>query len=440
MYPQMTLTALAVKNYPPEAKPSKKPDGRGLFLLVNPNGSKYWRLRCSFNGKDKLLGVGVYCGPTKLDGKGQPLPAIIIMTLAEARTAADAARELIAQGIDPSGKKKADKQQAAVDIAQQFRTLALEWHSKEALRWNSDHAARVLRRLELNLFPALGHRAMADLKARDLIDALRPVEARGAMDVANRCIQAIQAIFRYAVQTGRIDTNPAIDITGALATAPTIHRPALPFNRLPELLARIDDFRGHDLTRLAVRFCLLTFVRSSELRFMRWDEVNRERAVWVIPAVREAIEGVKHSERGAKMRTDHVVPLSRQALAVLADLHTLTGGGLLVFPSRLSSQAAMSDGTINKALRLMGYDTKTEQCGHGFRTLACSALTESGKWDVGAVELQMSHIERNTVRAAYTHKVEHLPQRVAMMQWWADYLDAQRGGDHVPPHAFDAAT
>ena len=161
--------------------------------------------------------------------------------------------------------------------------------------------------------------------------------------------------------------------------------------------------------------------------------------MWVIPAVREAIEGVKHSERGSKMRAEHVVPLSRQALAVLTDLHALTGDGVLVFPSRVNHQAAMSDGTINKALRLMGYDTKTEQCGHGFRTLACSALTESGHWEVGAVELQMSHMERNTVRAAYTHKAEHLPQRVAMMQWWADYLDAQQTGDHVPPSAFDFA-
>ena len=435
----MPLTALAAKNFQPQAKAYKKADEGGLFLLVNPNGSKYWRLKYRLDGKENLFGVGVYCRPTKFDAKGQPLPATIIMTLAEARAAAEAARELIAKGIDPSSSKRADKQQAAVDIAQQFRTLALEWHSKAATRWKPDHANRVLNRLELNLLPVLGHRAITDLKARDLIEALRPIEARGAMDVANRCSQAIQAIFRYAVQTGRIDTNPAIDITGALATAPTIHRPALPFNRLPELLTRIDHFGGHDLTKLAMRFCLLTFVRSSELRFMRWDEVNRKAAVWVIPAVREAIEGVKHSERGSKMRAEHVVPLSRQALAVLTDLHALTGDGVLVFPSRVNHQAAMSDGTINKALRLMGYDTKTEQCGHGFRTLACSALTESGHWEVGAVELQMSHMERNTVRAAYTHKAEHLPKRVAMMQWWADYLDAQQTGDHVPPSAFDFA-
>jgi len=242
-------------------------------------------------------------------------------------------------------------------------------------------------------------------------------------------------IMRLAVQHGQIDTNPAIDLQGSTATRKTEHRPALPLDRLPELLQKLDADTGRPLTRLATQLALLVFIRSSELRFARWGEVDIGRSMWEIPGQREAIEGVKFSSRGAKMSTPHLVPLSRQALAVLDQVRQLTGRFDLVFVGDHHHWKPMSENTINKALRRMGYDTKADICGHGFRTMACSALVESGLWSRDAVERQMSHQERDSVRSAYIHKAEHLQERRLMVQWWADYLDANRQ-QHVTPYDF----
>ena len=303
--------------------------------------------------------------------------------------------------------------------------VARDWHASNQ-KWSEPHSARVLKSLEDNLFAAIGKRNIAELKTRDLLIPIKAVEMSGRLEVAARLQQRTTAIMRFAVQSGLIDYNPAQEIAGAVATAKRQHRAALELNRIPELLHRIDTYTGRPLTRLAVELTLLVFIRSSELRFARWSEVDFETAMWTIPGEREPLEGVKHSHRGSKMRTPHLVPLSRQALVILEKIKSMSGNRELIFVGDHDPRKPMSENTVNKALRVMGYDTKVEVCGHGFRTMACSSLIESGLWSKDAVERQMSHQERNSVRAAYIHKAEHLGERRLMVQWWADYLDANR--------------
>ncbi|EKZ6361129.1 TPA: integrase arm-type DNA-binding domain-containing protein [Klebsiella aerogenes] len=403
----MALTDIKVRTAKPTDKQYKLTDGNGMHLLVHPNGSKYWRLQYRFGGKQKMLALGVY-------------PDV---SLADARARRDEARKLLANGIDPGDKKKNDKVEQ--EEARTFEQLAIEWHATNK-KWSEEHSRRVLKSLEDNLFPAIGKRNIADLKTRDLLAPIKAVELSGRLEVASRLQQRTTAIMRYAVQSGLLDYNPAQEMAGAVASSNRQHRPALELRRTPELLQRIDSYTGRPLTRLAVELTLLVFIRSSELRFARWSEIDFETSMWTIPAEREAIEGIKHSQRGSKMRTPHLVPLSRQALAILKQVHKLSGDRDFVFIGDHDHRKPMSENTVNKALRVMGYDTKVEVCGHGFRTMACSSLIESGLWSRDAVERQMSHMERNSVRAAYIHKAEHLDERRLMLQWWADFLDANR--------------
>ncbi len=403
----MALTDIKVRTAKPTDKQYKLTDGSGMHLLVHPNGSKYWRLQYRFDGKQKMLALGVY-------------PDV---SLADARTRRDDARNLLANNIDPGDKKKSDKIEQ--EEARTFEQLAVEWHATNK-KWSEEHSRRVLKSLEDNLFPAIGKRNIADLKTRDLLAPIKAVELSGRLEVASRLQQRTTAIMRYAVQSGLLDYNPAQEMVGAVASSNRQHRPALQLKRIPELLRRIDSYTGRPLTRLAVELTLLVFIRSSELRFARWSEIDFETSMWTIPVEREAIDGVKHSQRGSKMRTPHLVPLSHQALAILKDVYKLSGDRDFVFIGDHDHRKPMSENTVNKALRVMGYDTKVEVCGHGFRTMACSSLIESGLWSRDAVERQMSHMERNSVRAAYIHKAEHLDERKLMLQWWADFLDANR--------------
>ncbi|ELC7842931.1 tyrosine-type recombinase/integrase [Escherichia coli] len=412
----MALTDIKVRTAKPTDKQYKLTDGSGMHLLVHPNGSKYWRLQYRFDGKQKMLALGVY-------------PDV---SLADARTRCDDARNLLANNIDPGDKKKSDKIEQ--EEARTFEQLAVEWHATNK-KWSEEHSRRVLKSLEDNLFPAIGKRNIADLKTRDLLAPIKAVELSGRLEVASRLQQRTTAIMRYAVQSGLLDYNPAQEMVGAVASSNRQHRPALQLKRIPELLRRIDSYTGRPLTRLAVELTLLVFIRSSELRFARWSEIDFETSMWTIPAEREAIDGVKHSQRGSKMRTPHLVPLSHQALAILKDVYKLSGDRDFVFIGDHDHRKPMSENTVNKALRVMGYDTKVEVCGHGFRTMACSSLIESGLWSRDAVERQMSHMERNSVRAAYIHKAEHLDERRLMLQWWADFLDANRESE-VSPYDF----
>ncbi|MFB5938983.1 tyrosine-type recombinase/integrase [Citrobacter freundii] len=404
----MALTDTKVRSAKPEAKEYSLVDGDGMFLLIHPNGSKYWRFRFRFGGKQHLMAFGVYPETS----------------LADARQKREEARRLVAAGVDPREHKRAVKEEQAKEVIT-FESVARDWHASNQ-KWSESHSARVLKSLEDNLFDAIGKRNIAELKTRDLLIPIKAVEMSGRLEVAARLQQRTTAIMRFAVQSGLIDYNPAQEIAGAVATAKRQHRAALELNRIPELLHRIDTYTGRPLTRLAVELTLLVFIRSSELRFARWSEVDFETAMWTIPGERELLEGVKHSQRGSKMKTPHLVPLSRQALAILEKIKSMSGNRELIFVGDHDPRKPMSENTVNKSLRVMGYDTKVEVCGHGFRTMACSSLIESGLWSKDAVERQMSHQERNSVRAAYIHKAEHLGERRLMVQWWADYLDANR--------------
>ncbi|AOR60411.1 tyrosine-type recombinase/integrase [Pectobacterium parmentieri] len=403
----MALTDIKVRTAKPADKQYKLTDGNGMHLLIHPNGSKYWRLQYRFGGKQKMLALGVY-------------PDV---SLADARARRDEARKLLANGSDPGDKKKSDKIEQSEALT--FQEVAIEWHATNK-KWSEEHSRRVLKSLEDNLFFAIGKRKIAELKTRDLLAPIKVVEQSGRLEVASRLQQRTTAIMRYAVQSGLIDYNLAQEMAGAVASSNRQHRPALELKHTPELLQRIDSYTGRPLTRLAVELTLLIFIRSSELRFARWSEIDFETSMWTIPPEREPIEGVKHSHRGSKMRTPHLVPLSRQALVILKQIQQFSGDHELIFIGDHDPRKPMSENTVNKALRVMGYDTKVEVCGHGFRTMACSSLIESGLWSRDAVERQMSHMERNSVRAAYIHKAEHLDERKLMLQWWADFLDANR--------------
>ncbi|MBV4397950.1 integrase arm-type DNA-binding domain-containing protein [Advenella alkanexedens] len=403
----MALNDVQIRAAKPTDKQYKLTDGEGMYLLVHSNGSKYWRLNYRFGGKQKTLALGVY-------------PAT---PLAAAREKRAQAKQMLASNIDPGEQKK--QEQFEQNNGDSFEEVARAWHANNK-KWSEAHSARILQSLVMDVFPTIGKTSIKDLKTLDLLVPIRKVTSSGRLEVASRLQQRITSIMRYAVQSGLIDYNPAQDIAGTIPASKVKHRPALDFERIPELLERISNYKGRPLTQMAVELSLLVFIRSSELRFGRWSEVDFERAIWTIPAEREAIEGAKFSHRGAKMRTPHLVPLSKQAINVLRRIYQWTGNHELIFTGDNNPKNAMSENTVNKALRTMGYDTKTEVCGHGFRTMACSALIESGLWSKDAVERQMSHQERNSVRAAYIYKAEHLDERRLMMQWWADFLDANK--------------
>ncbi|CAI1580550.1 Prophage CP4-57 integrase [Serratia fonticola] len=401
----MSLTDTAIRNAKPLGKPYKLSDAQGLYLLIKPNGSKLWCFKYRVDSKEKKLAFGAY-------------PAT---SLASARQQRDSARTELSEGIDPSLKKQREKQIRQNGTT--FEEVARSWHASKT-RWSEAHADKVLRSLELHAFPRVGNIHIADISTADLLTPLRAPESKGHLEVAMRLKQRFTSIMRYAVQKHLIKSNPGLDLDGAIEPPTINHHPALPLERLPELLQRIENYRGGILTRLAVQLTLLVFIRSSELRFARWEEIDFKKRMWAIPVSRKPIKGVRFSTRGTKMKTPHLVPLSTQAIRILEQLQTLSGDLELIFPGYRDPTHPISENTINKALRIIGYDTKKDVCGHGFRTMACSALSESGLWSRDAVDKQMSHQERNGVRAAYIHKAEFLKERGLMMQWWGDYLDA----------------
>ncbi|APJ16894.1 TPA: tyrosine-type recombinase/integrase [Aeromonas hydrophila] len=392
----MPLTEIAAKQAKWSGKPSgdKLADEKGLFLLINKSG-KYWRLKYRFAGKEKKLSIGVY-------------PEI---SLKEARAQRDEARRMIAEGVDPSLVRKQNK--AAIRLASEnsFEALAREWHQSQLALWSSGHASRVIESLEVDAFPDLGLVPVAELTAPMMLDALRKVEKRGATETAGRVLQRISAIMRYAIQTGRARYNPAQDLKGALKAAKKEHRPALPRAELPEFYRRLAAEPLNPATRLAFHLLMLTMTRPGEVRFARWDEFNMARAEWRIPAER------------MKMRSEHIVPLSRQALAVLDELHQITGHCDLLFPSERKLTDPISENTLSYAMGRMGY--KGIATPHGFRALASTTLNEEG-FDPDVIERQLAHAERNKVRAAY-HRAEYLDDRRKLLQWLADFYESQQG-------------
>ncbi|AXK40694.1 tyrosine-type recombinase/integrase [Crenobacter cavernae] len=396
----MPLTDLAIRQAKPQDKPYHLADGGSLFLEVTPAGGKLWLFRYRFAGKPGKLSFGKY-------------PAV---TLAEARDKAAQARRQLEEGANPGHAKKVAKVAAKVAAANAFEAIAREWHANELPRWTEGHAVRVLESLEADAFPALGKIPVTDLTAPLILDALRKIEKRGAVETAGRVLQRVNAIIRYAIQTGRAEYNPAADLAGALSATKVEHRPAMPRSELPEFYRRLAAEPLHQPTRIAMHLLILTFVRPGELRAARWDEFDIERAEWRIPAER------------MKMRAPHLVPLSRQALALLQELRPLTGRGALLFPAMTDHDKPMSENTLSYALGRMGY--KGTATPHGFRALASTVLNEEG-FDPDVIERQLAHAERNKVRAAY-HRAEYLEERRRMLQWWADFHDSQQGGNVRP--------
>ncbi|WMT13025.1 tyrosine-type recombinase/integrase [Serratia fonticola] len=413
----MSISDVVLRRTKPQDKPFKISDSAGLYLLVKPNGSKLWYLKYRYDGKERKLAFGAY-------------PAVSLML---ARKLRDDSRAELAQGNDPGQTRRHEKQ--AGRVGKTLEEVARAWH-KNNRTWSYTHSTRILRNLEMYLFPSLGKQSIAKITTADFLSVLKAIEDKGFLEVAMRLQQRIVGIMRYAVQNQIIKYNPALDLTGAIATPQKRHHPALPLSRMPDFFTRLNADKGRLLTRLALRLNFYVFVRSSELRFARWEEIDFENALWTIPATRESVPGVRYSKRGAKMKTPHLVPLSTQAIAVLKQIHQLSGHGQFIFPNDHDMYKVMSENTLNKTLQRLGYDTKSELCAHGIRAMACSALLESGRWSRDAIELQMSHQERNSVRAAYNHLAEYLEVRYQMMQWWADYLDENQSAYVAPYHFF----
>jgi integrase len=387
----MALSDAKVRNASPKAKPYKITDGEGMFLLVTPSGSKYWRLKYIFVGKEKLLALGVY-------------PEV---SLADARERRLQARKILAAGNDPGEVKKEAKRLAGLKNNNAFETVAREWFEKRKHGWVDSYSERMLARLESHIFPKLGQRPIADITAPEILAMLRVVESSGALDTALRVMQICGQIFMYAIATGRAERNPVPDLRGALKTPVPKHHPYLKADELPEFLQKLDIYDGTLLTKLALRLLLLTFVRTTELRAAEWTEINWDKAEWRIPAER------------MKMRDPHIVPLSSQAVAVLRELQKLSGNGTYIFPNEHNLVTFMSENTMLFALYRMGY--RSRATGHGFRATASTILNENG-FMPDVIERQLAHAERNKVRAAYNH-AQYLTERRKMMQWWADYLD-----------------
>jgi integrase len=390
------LTDVKVRNAKPDPKPRKLFDGRGLFLLVVPSGGKWWRFNYRYGAKAKTLSLGVY-------------PDV---GLKEARERRDAARRLLAGGVDPSADRKAGKATQAAEMAREtstFELVAREWFHKYSPIWAPGHAATIIRRLERDVFPWLRGRPAGEVTAVELLEVLRRVEVRGALETAHRIKQICGQVFRYALATGRASRDPSSDLRGALPPVKETHHAAITKPaEVAALLVALNGYEGSLVVRCALRLAPLVFVRPGELRKAEWVEIDFDGAIWRIPAER------------MKLRQEHLVPLSRQAINILRELYPLTGAGRYVFPSARTATRPMSENAITAALRRMGYEQGT-MTAHGFRTTASTLLNELG-WSADAIERQLAHAERDAVRGAY-NRAEFLADRQRMMTAWADHLD-----------------
>jgi len=397
------LSDSAIRQTKPASKARKLFDAGGLYLLINPTGSKWWRLKYRFAGKEKLLSLGIY-------------PEV---GLKQAREARDTARKLLAGGRDPSAERKTAKAVLIQRESGSFEAVAREWFKKFSINWVPAHAETIIRRLERDILPWLGARPVAEIIAVDLLTILRRVEERGALETAHRINQICSQVFRYAIATGRAQRDPSADLRGALPPVPEKHYAALtkPAD-VAGLLRAIERYQGSFVVRCALRVAPLVFVRPGELRKAEWSEFDLEEATWRIPAAK------------MKMRTEHLVPLSRRAVEILGELSPLTGTGRYVFPSARTTSRPMSENAITAALRRMGYE-RGQMTAHGFRTLASTLLNELG-WPADAIERQLAHAERDGVRDAY-NRAEYLAERRRMMQAWADYLDGLVADGRVIP-------
>lgn len=399
----VALNDLEIRKAKPGAKLVKLSDGGGLQIWINPNGSKYWRLAYRLEGKQRVLAIGVY-------------PAV---GLKEAREARDAAKRLLAKGVDPSQAKQIGRAAKLAAVTNTFDAIADEVLGKKRREGKADRTLDKLEWLLSLARPSLGARPVAEITAFEVLATLRAVEARGRHETARRLRATLGEVFRYAVATARAENDPTGALKGAL-TAPTVtHRAAITEPvAFGALLRAVDGYAGAPETKAALELLALTFVRPGELRAAEWAEFDLEAAVWTIPAGK------------MKMRRPHRVPLAPRAVAILRELQAITGGGRLVFPSMRSRERPMSENTINAALRRLGF-AQNEMTGHGFRAAASSMLNECGLWQADAIERQLAHVDNDSIRRAY-HRADYWDERVRMMSYWADRCDAmRRGGDVV---------
>lgn len=392
----MSLSDVACRNAKPEEKPYKMGDSGGLYLSVQPNGSKLWRMKYRFMGKEKTLSIG-------------PYPEV---SLSEAREARDKARKLLKTHQDPSIAKQEEKRLAAISASNTFQGVALAWHEKnKKAKWSANHAATVLRRLEVDVFPFLGSLPIKDITTPRLARAIEEIEKRGAHDMARRALQYCRAIFAYATVIGLIDNNPAnFKASDILSPQRGGHFAAMEAKDLPEFLKKLysNDARLFRPTQLAMELMMLTFVRTDELIKAQWNEFDLKKAQWLIPAAR------------MKMKRDHIVPLSNQAVAIIEELHKMNGHRPYVFPGQRDPKGHMSDGAILMALQRMGY--RGIHTGHGFRALAMSTLMEELEYPYAVIDLQLAHVKKSDVEAAY-NRAKFIKERTRMMQDWADYIE-----------------
>lgn len=399
----MPLTDATIRQLKPSGKIIKRSDGGGLFIQVAGNGSKLWRLGYRFGGKQKLLALGQYPETT----------------LKQARCKRDDAKRLLADGVDPAEHRKIAKATQGTVGEESFQAVAMEWFAKFKPTWAISHSEKIIRRLEMDIFPWIGSRPMREISAPELLAVLRRIESRGALDTAHRAKQNCGQIFRYGVATGRAERDPSADLRGALPPAKSSRFATITDPKaIGQLLRDIEEYKGTFVTKCALQLAPLVFVRPGELRHAEWEEINLDVAEWRIPA------------KKMKARTLHVVPLSRQAIEILQEVQSLTGGGKYVFPGARSVHRPMSENTVLGALRNLGYE-KDQMTGHGFRSMASTRLNEMG-FQPDWIEVQLAHAEQNQVRAAYNH-AQYLEERRKMMQTWADYLDGLRSGADIIP-------
>lgn len=400
----MPLTATTVRNAKPGEKIKKLFDGGGLYLEVSPRGGKWWRLKYRFGGKEKRLSLGVY-------------PDV---SLKDARKRRDEARKLLANDIDPSENRKASKTAKVERAANSFEVVAREWFAKHSVNWAENHADRTIRRLERDIFPWIGGKAIADITAPKLLEVIRRIEQRGALETAHRALGNCGQVFRYAVATGRAERDPTGDLRGALPPVKGTHFASVTEpKKVAEVLRTLDGYEGTLPVRCALRLGPLVFVRPGELRHAEWADIDLDAAEW-----RYTVK---------KTNTPHIVPLSRQAVAILRELQALTGNGQYVFPSARNPKGdkPMSDNAILAAMRRMGIG-KEEMSGHGFRAMARTILDEVLGFRPDYIEHQLAHAVRDPNGRAY-NRTAHLPERRKMMQDWADYLDKLKAGAEVIP-------
>jgi integrase len=396
------LTDLQIKSAQPTEKVQYLTDEKGLYLEIRPNGARYWRLKYRHAGRENRLSMGVYPGTT----------------LKAARAAREAARELLAKGVDPSQARKAEKISVQIAAGNTFEHLALEWHAAKLSGWSVSHAETCLARMRRDLFPWLGPRPLTELKPPEILVVLKKIEGRGTVETAHRCKGILSQVFDYAIATGRADSNPASALGAALKSKVSGNHPAIVEpERLGQLMRDINSYGGSAITQAALKIHALTFQRPNEVSGMAWAELDLNAALWTVPAQR-----MKRLVKDKANGVPHHVPLSRQAVEALRDLHPITGSGPLVFPSERGQGRSISENTARQALRSMGY---TDHTPHGFRATARTLARQQLRFDSEVIERQLSHGTAEKLGSAYD-RAEFLADRVRLMQAWADYLDSLR--------------